>query len=331
MRKILFSTAMIMAVAAVPAMAADLPVKAKPIVPAVAESPFDIAFGAALMSDYNFRGITQSAHKPSVAAYFEPRYNINKDLQLYVGVSGESIDFPNHAAAEIDFYGGIRPTFGPVALDFGGWYYYYPGGTTFNGLGNAATCTNGFFTATAFSLGNAVCNVLKGDLSFWEVYGKGTYTVNDNVSFGANVFYDPSWLNSGAPGTYASGTFKLTAPGSVLPTGIGAYVSGELGHYWFGTTDAFYGTNFFPAGIKLPEYTTWNVGVAFTYKVFTLDLRYYDTDLSKGNCNVLTGDHTASFNPANASGTNPDGLGSSWCGAAFIAKLSADLTFASLK
>ena len=38
------------------------------------------------MNDYIFRGVTQSNHKPSVAAYFEPRYNINKDLQLYIGV-----------------------------------------------------------------------------------------------------------------------------------------------------------------------------------------------------------------------------------------------------
>ena len=37
------------------------------------------------MSDYIFRGVTQSNHKPSVAAYFEPRYNVNKDLQLYIG------------------------------------------------------------------------------------------------------------------------------------------------------------------------------------------------------------------------------------------------------
>ena len=37
------------------------------------------------MNDYIFRGITQSNHKPSVAAYFEPRYNITKDVQLYIG------------------------------------------------------------------------------------------------------------------------------------------------------------------------------------------------------------------------------------------------------
>ena len=84
------------------------------------------------MSDYVFRGVTQSNHKPSVAAYFEPRYNVNKDLQLYIGTSGESISFPNRAAAEIDIYGGIRPTFGMFAFDFGVWGYLYPGGTCFN-------------------------------------------------------------------------------------------------------------------------------------------------------------------------------------------------------
>ncbi len=80
------------------------------------------------MNDYIFRGITQSNHKPSVAAYFEPRYNVTKDVQLYVGLAGASISFPNRAAAEVDVYGGIRPTFGMFAFDFGAWGYLYPGG-----------------------------------------------------------------------------------------------------------------------------------------------------------------------------------------------------------
>jgi len=111
------------------ALAADMPVKAKALPPPPVVSPWDFAFGSALMSDYIFRGVTQSNHKPSVAAYFEPRYNVNDKLQLYVGVSGESISFPNRAAAEIDIYGGIRPTVGMFAFDFGVWGYLYPGGT----------------------------------------------------------------------------------------------------------------------------------------------------------------------------------------------------------
>src|ERR1700732_5357305 len=84
------------------ALAADLPLKAAKAPPPVAFDPWDLAFGSAIMNDYIFRGITQSNHKPSVAAYFEPRYNINKDTQLYIGVSSESISFPNRAAAEVD-------------------------------------------------------------------------------------------------------------------------------------------------------------------------------------------------------------------------------------
>src|SRR6202035_2954418 len=79
------------------ALAADMAVKAVKAPPPVAFDPWDVAFGSAIMNDYVFRGITQSNHKASVAAYFEPRYNINKDTQLYVGLSGESISFPNRA------------------------------------------------------------------------------------------------------------------------------------------------------------------------------------------------------------------------------------------
>ena len=37
----------------------------------------------------------------------------------YVGVSSESISFPNRSAAEVDLYGGIRPTIGMFAFDVG--------------------------------------------------------------------------------------------------------------------------------------------------------------------------------------------------------------------
>ena len=114
------------------ALAADMAVKAVKAPPPAAFEPWDIAFGSAIMNDYIFRGITQSNHKPSVAAYFEPRYNVTKDVQLYIGAAGESISFPNRAAAEIDIYGGIRPTIGMFAFDFGVWGYLYPGGQCFN-------------------------------------------------------------------------------------------------------------------------------------------------------------------------------------------------------
>ena len=128
------------------------------------------------MNDYVFRGVTQSGHKPSVAAYFEPRYNINSNLQLYAGLSGESIKFANNAAAEIDFYGGIRPTFGPFGLRFRRLVLLLPGrhllrhGPTERSIRAAA--------ARIFANGN----VAKTVASFYEVYAKATYTL-DRLGF----------------------------------------------------------------------------------------------------------------------------------------------------
>jgi uncharacterized protein (TIGR02001 family) len=328
MKKSILSVAAVLAIGVSSASAADLPAKvykkAPPIVAAF--DPWDIAFGSAIMNDYVFRGVTQSNHKPSVAAYFEPRYNINKDVQLYIGTSFESISFANRAAAEVDIYGGIRPTFGAFAFDFGVWGYLYPGGSCADnvltggipGGGVCAISTNTIFLANG--------NVMKKDVSFFEGYAKVNYTINDSWQFGLNEFYSPNFLNSGAWGDYASITGKYTAPSTVFgSSGVGMYISGEFGRQWLGKSDAFYGVPGFLNGIKYADYDTWNIGIGFTYKVFTLDLRYSDTDLSKGNCNAFT----SAFN---ASGTtsitpiNPGGAGSNWCGATGIVKLSADLT-----
>ncbi len=325
--KVLLSTIVALTVSATSAFAADLGgrlvTKAPPPPP---PSPWDIAFGAGIASDYEFRGITQSDHKPSVNAYFEPRYNISKELQLYAGIAGESIDFPNRAAAEIDLYGGVRPTFGPLALDLGFIYYWYPGGQCFNAAVPGDCAAN---ASLAGGLPNG--NVIKKDLSWYEPYIKAVWTINDSWAVGGNFYYTPSYLNSGADGEYLSGTLKYTFATGFLPSGIGGYLSGEVGRQWLGTTDSFYGVAAFPTGVPLPDYTTWNVGLGFTWKVFTLDLRYYDTDLSKGNCNVISGDQTAAFDPANVSAINPGGLGSNWCSATFVAKFTADLTLDSLK
>lgn len=274
-------------------------------------SPWDLAFGGGIASDYNFRGISQSDHGPSPFAYFEPRYNFSKDWQAYIGIAGYGTKLPTTPTAEIDFYGGIRPTFGPLALDLGFIYYYYPRERQIDGV--SVAILNGATTLA--------------DTDFWEVYGKATYTFNETFSIGGNVYYSPDWLNSGAPGTYASGTAKINLP--ALFKDVGWYVSGEAGHYWLGTTK--FDLVAFPVPLDLPDYTTWNVGLAFTYKVFTLDLRYYDTDLSKENCFILTADPGGSFGGTPINPGNAAGVKSNWCGSAFIAKLSADLTLDSLK
>jgi uncharacterized protein (TIGR02001 family) len=332
MKKMVLVAAML-AMTAGSSLAADMAVKAVRAPPPPPFEPWDLAFGSALMNDYIFRGVTQSNHKPSVAAYFEPRYNLNKDLQLYIGVAGESISFPNRAAAEIDVYGGIRPTIGMFAFDFGVWGYLYPGGQCFNAAAFPGSGIPGSEIGCIIN-GNLPFNgnVAKKDASFFEGYAKVNVTLNDQWQVGVNEYYSPNFLNLGAWGDYASITAKWTAPGTIFGTsGFGMYISGEFGRQWLGTSDAFYGVVSplanFAAGIPEPSYNTWNAGIGFTYKVFTLDLRYYDTNLSKASCNAFTSDYsTRSFSPAFITPINPGGFGSNWCGAAGVVKFSADLT-----
>src|SRR5258706_575696 len=196
MKKLVLAAA-VLAMTAGSTLAADMAVKAKAPPPAPFE-PWDLAFGSAIMNDYIFRGITQSNHKPSVAAYFEPRYNINKDVQLYVGVAGESISFPNRAAAEIDIYGGIRPTVGMFAFDFGVWGYLYPGGTCYNAAaipgsgipGSDASCAvSPFGNSDPVSGGLPINgNFAKKNASFYEGYAKVNVTLNDQFQIGASDY-----------------------------------------------------------------------------------------------------------------------------------------------
>jgi uncharacterized protein (TIGR02001 family) len=305
MNKLLVSIAAGLLGMATSAMAADMPVKAKK---AAEVSPWDIAFGGALMSDYNFRGISQSDRGPSTTAYIETRYNVNSSLQLYAGSQYWAVDLPTHPSCECDFYAGFRPTVGPLAFDFGFIYYYYPK--------ERQVFLDGALNAT-FTPGGAALTVANTD--YYEVYGKVTWdTIKDKLALGANFYYSPDWLGTGAYGFYASGTAKVTMPSFTLATimgrkEIGWSISGEVGHYSLGTTDAILGP------VNLPDYWTWNVGATFTQGVFSVDLRYYDTDASKQECFTLTSDLRGANN-----GSSPGQ--SHWCSPTFIVATKFDLT-----
>jgi hypothetical protein len=287
------------------ALAADL----KPVLKAPPAAPppswWEVAYGGAIMSDYNFRGISQSDRGIAGTFYMEGRLNPIPDiLQFYAGIQAWTTKLPTAPIGEFDLYGGMRVTTGPVQFDFGSIYYYYPRETQV------------FLDPLTAGVGNPLIPgavpFTKADTDFWEVYGKATWTVNPYLAIGGYAYYSPNWLNTGAPGTYVGGTVKVSAPTTWFPTDWGAYFSAEAAHYRLGTTDAFFGF------IDLPDYNYWNLGVAVTFKVFTLDLRYHDTNLDRTQCFVLTGDLHGL----------PGGGGaiarSNWCSRAFIAKLSVD-------
>src|SRR5215475_9039691 len=99
MKRFAFSAILATSLISSAAFAADMPVKAPPAAPPPPPPPpWDFVITTALMNDYNFRGITQSNHRPSVQGGFEARYSFDPNWQGYLGVSGESINFPNQPA-----------------------------------------------------------------------------------------------------------------------------------------------------------------------------------------------------------------------------------------
>jgi len=92
-------------------------------------SPHTFTGNLSVVSDYRFRGISQSYKLPALQGGFDYSHASG----FYVGnwnssVSGNS--FNNGAALEMDFYGGWKTEFSNgIGFDIGGLYYYYPGST----------------------------------------------------------------------------------------------------------------------------------------------------------------------------------------------------------
>jgi uncharacterized protein (TIGR02001 family) len=86
--------------------------------------PITISGGATLVSDYRFRGISQTDKRFAVQGTF----TVAHESGFYGTVWGSSIDdyVYNGADQEIDLILGFKKTFGGTTLDVGALYYYYP-------------------------------------------------------------------------------------------------------------------------------------------------------------------------------------------------------------
>ncbi len=275
MKKYLLATASLCLLSAAlvsGAQAADL--GSASAAPVVVTPDFDIAFGTKLSSDYNFRGVTQSDHGPSISGYMEARYK-----WLYVGLSGSSVKLVTAPSMELDIYGGVRPTFGNWTFDLGAIHYYYPNEGRITGL------------------------VANTDMT--EFYGKIAYDFSGKGVLGANLFYSGNVLGTGADGTYASLTGKVNLPYDLA-------LSGELGRWWLGDAKNSLLVGGGTGLTSLADYTYYNVGLSYTYKAVTLDVRYHGTDLKTGDCAVFAGNST-------------------YCRGAVIGSISFDTTLGALK
>ena len=248
---------------------------------ATSANELEFSARAGFASDYIYRGTTLSDHGPAAGAAFEARFG-----SLYAGTTVATVKLPTQPFAEFTFAGGIRPTIATIDFDFGMTYFAYPG------------------------------ERLPGDtgINYWEAVIRGDRSIGEGVRVAGGYAYSPNVSNTGAWSQYVAAGVGYDLPGRLLPQNLGVSFTAAAGYSWFGNQAPQLG------GFPLPAYLNWQAGVTFTHKAFNLDLRYYNTNLSKENCFVFTGDPNARPGGRVDLVTNPAGLVSNWCGATIVAK-----------
>lgn len=147
-------------------------------------------------SDYDFRGLTQSAKGPALQGSIDYAH----DSGFYAGLWGSNIDFGDafDEDIEIDYYAGFRGG-ETLTYDVGIVAYTYPG---------AEISPSGI------------------KINYQELYGSLGYKW-----ISGKIWYSPSYGNSGDSAMYyeANGTWEL--PASI---GLTAHVGYSDGDYWSG-------------------------------------------------------------------------------------------------
>ncbi|MEI7784438.1 MAG: TorF family putative porin [Betaproteobacteria bacterium] len=138
-----------------------------PAAPAAPES--SLAFNAGLVSDYRYRGISQSRLQPAV----QGGADYTDKSGFYVGAWATTINWIKDSGAtsgsvELDLYGGYKASIGDIGYDVGVLRYEYVGNklAKVDGFANANTTeaygalTYGLFTAKySYALGDTFGNV----------------------------------------------------------------------------------------------------------------------------------------------------------------------------
>jgi len=235
---------------------------------------------AGVASDYVYRGVTLSDRKPAVGAAVEATFS-----NFYAWMTAASVRLPTEPDLELAFGGGIRKSFGSFDFDLGASYFAYPGA-----MPGAPS------------------------IDYWETAFRTETKLTEQLRWAGGFAYSPNVSNTGAWSWYAASGLGYDVPSGLLPPDLGVSFTAAAGYSWFGDQSAALG------GFPLPAYLNWHAGVTFTYKSLNLDLRYYDTNLSKENCFVFTGDPGAQLGGHRDPITNPTGLMSNWCSAAVVVK-----------
>jgi len=192
------------------------------------EAQAEISANVALVSDYRFRGISQSAEDIAIQGGFDYAH----ENGFYVGTWGSSVDFDSadgfNGSLELDIYGGWGTDFGEnSSIDLGYIYYAYPGDNS-SGEGNYQEIYANYGWRD-LSLGVAYSDdYYGGSGKFWYMQANYDWALAEDwgLSFhvGYNDFDEDVFLSSDK-GNYTDYSVSLTW----------SVVGVDLGLAWVGT------------------------------------------------------------------------------------------------
>jgi uncharacterized protein (TIGR02001 family) len=194
------------------------------------DNQVNLSATATFTTDYVFRGISQTAENPSVQGEFDATYGF-----FYLGMWGSNLDFGGDfgtdiASLEIDYYGGIAPTWQGISFDIGGIYYTYPG---------------------AFDPA--------GEFDYFELKTGASYTFFDALTLGLTNYWSPEFsgetgdgdaLELGAEYAFANKLFNFFSPS----------VSGLVGWQWVDDLDDY---TYWNVGLTLGFLDNWSADIRY--------------------------------------------------------------------
>lgn len=120
---------------------------------------FTASVNAGAVTDYRYRGISQSRLKPAI----QGGADLSHSSGAYIGTWASSIkwikDGGGDSNAEVDVYGGYKFNAGPVALDVGALRYLYPGSNLGTNPDTTEIYVAGTFGPATLKYSHAVTNL----------------------------------------------------------------------------------------------------------------------------------------------------------------------------
>lgn len=219
--------------------------------------PITVSGTVGLVSDYRFRGVSQSDEGMAIQGGF----TVAHESGFYVATWGSNLAGWGQFGGsnmELDLVGGFKKTVGGATVDVGLTWYMYPDGSNITDFAEPYVKVSG--TAGPVNILAGVAYAPKQEaLGNWSFTGAASAAgIYNNPHAKDDNFYIWTDVNSGIPGT------PVTLKGHI------GYSDGNPGLGPNGTSVA-------PTG----KYVDWLVGADLVLGKLTFGVAYVDTDITK--------------------------------------------------